>query len=718
MDSFTDTRDLLMDVDELGFLNDDEAHDNEEDLTVDIDPISNAPMVHFPGEQPLVGGLHFKLNNVMSRSLAYDSAKEDVKLYPVHFTNLDESLAYTQYVSKLFEIYQGLGGHRRNDVPTIGLIKQKSRVEHLSVLNLAFHAFVTELEFYIEAIKDTKRLQRISDLEECLTILNCLKTMYFITDSPDANHEDFIESMLNWVNRADGEPSEYVINEIFDETLLSRRKVYEAPEFWELVCQLLLRGLWSQSVQCFKDSGVLDHQNETVTIFITDLIALTENYPVGSETLFREWKSKVLELMHNWVEQDVDPTIKRNILNTLMVLSGSKDAILNASKYWYESFCGLMLYYIPTLELSKEYNELSVQKHSPDVCNNWENACYDIIRDHVINILPVLESLDLATAAFVAALCEAKGIFHTNFHDFLQYRTDDGIVQEPGVGDFLLSQLAFLLCSHSSKSLWPVAVGLISLAPNTEKSIKRAALSELLPHYPYTTNDDVEWLLTVCAKWRLPEVAKTIYKTLGQDALYQSNIVEAMTNFSKAGEHQWVKHYCWMIFEASVLQGKPLEDMTIEAIVSGEAESFNIPRDLIDSMVTDVMRQTLSPYAVLYEFHKLLGNNETEKAINHIIKLLSFPYMPQQYFIILLARFFYPFFLLNEEVRLEEEQVMTVLSALENHHEISVASESLYEQIQSTMKEEGEFEPLPEKIENFLRMFRKTLNYKLCQSFM
>lgn len=198
-DEFADTQDLLMDVDNLDFL-DEEGISNESDddinLTINVDPVSNAPMVNFPIEQPSAKELRFKYNNVSSRSLAFDNSTKDNKLYPVRFLHLDESKEFAQYVSKLFELYQGLGEHRKNDVPTIGLIKQTSRLEHFSIVNLAFHALVTELEFYIESIKYTNKLQRIGDLEECLSILNCLKTIYFLTDSPEYKQEDLLESLI------------------------------------------------------------------------------------------------------------------------------------------------------------------------------------------------------------------------------------------------------------------------------------------------------------------------------------------------------------------------------------------------------------------------------------------------------------------------------------------------------------------------------------------
>lgn len=718
-DEYNNTQDLLMDVDGLDFLDQEGDSTDSVDLTISMDPVSNAPMVSFPNEQPTGKALKFKFSNVSSRSLAFDDVQSNNKLFPVRLLNLDESKEFAQYVSKLFELYQGLGEHRKNDVPTIGLIKQTSRQEHLSIINLAFQALVTELEFYIESIKYTNKLQRIGDLEECLSILNCLKTLYFITDSPGWKQEDFLESLINWVNRSDGEPNEAIIAEVFDTSLLTRRKVYETTGFWDLIAQLLLRGLWSQAIQCISKSQLLEHDEEPVRIFATDLITIIETYPLQSDSLFREWKNSVLQLINNWDEQDVEPEIKKSMMNIFMILSGSKNKICEFSQYWYESYCGLMLYYIPTLELSNEYGQLATNNNAIDVCNNWETACYDIICDRVADILPVLESLDLATAAFVAVLCESKGVIRTDFHEIFSHKDENmdsinAFETDPTISGFLMNQLALNLCTYDDKTLWPISVGLISLLPDIGDATKRTTLAELLPHFPYSTNDDIEWLLTVCAKWRLPEVARSIYKILGQDTLYQNNVVEAMSNFSKAGEYEWVKHYSWMIFEASVLKGAPLDDITINAIVSGDSESFSIPKDLIDSMVTDVMRQALSPYAVLYEFHKLVESNEIENAIDNMIQLISFPYMPDQYCILLLARFFYPMFLVPENIRLQESQIFTLLKRLEKV-QINDACHLLYSQLKNG---ENKVNLLPDSIDSLIRDVRKTLNYKVCQAFM
>lgn len=732
IDTYDNVDNLLMNGEIFGCLSQNNQANSDEKYetpNIEIDLKSGCIVLPFPyTDKPQCKNLKFKLNPIMCESLAFNDLESgNGKLFPVLIPYVDNSKQFSQYVSKLFEIYQDLGSHRQFSISTIGLINHSSPLEHAQTVNLAMDAICSELELFIESIKYTNQYQRLSDLEDCLTILNCLKTHYFIIDSQENDSRmNFLKSLINWINRSDGDPDEIFIAKIFNQKDI---KVYESSFFWKLITQLVLRGLFDQAIESLKQSEIFPYLQATCEKtfnLVSDLVILIDSYSFESESIFRDWKDTMLNLLENFnnfsVDSKISDNLKHYLLDFLLVLTGNQNKIIISSKTWYEAYCGLMLYYIPSLELSQEYLDMSLKSHSLNIVNSWEQPCLNIIRGKIYSILPSLESMDLCTSGFAAAICEAKGLLENEFleeftkdtkdHFYDEKDEDDIFCSKGSMATYLLNQLALWICSYKDKSLWPVSIGILALVPNVNYGAKRLAISELLLHFPYETNDDIEWILSICAKWRLPKVARTLYKNIGQEALYHNNVIEAMSNFSKAGEIEWVKHYSWMIFEASVLQGKPLEDMVVNTIVSNE--NIEIPKELIDSMITNIMKQALSPYAVLYQFYELLNDENWDKALKHLISLLEFSYLPQQYFMLLVGKFLYPIFLKNDKIKIDEDYLIRIMECLESLEDLQPLTLSMYDEL----LKRHDIIRLPSKPLELINLARNRLNFKLCQEFM
>lgn len=743
LDTTPESQNLLMDVDAMDFVidgntgdmtNDEQNESFDYGEIVDRDARSDAPIMRLSkNEAPLPaqgrGKLKFQLGPISSQNMAYLDEADNTKLFPVKLARVDTSEEYVHYVSKLFEIYRDLGYDRVYSVPTMGVINTTAAKEHAVAVNLATSAVVTELEFFIDSVKDKKNaLTRFFELEECLTILKCLKTIHFTLDTPGdgAVRETFITNLINWINRSDGEPNEEYIEQVFVPGA-GDKQVFETSFFWKLFNQLLLRGLFDQALGCLERSQIMSYvsdQCEVSSNALRDLVALLKQYPMDSTNSFRDWKSLTLELAQTYSgsETSLSGELRDYIEDTLFLVGGNQSKILHYSTTWYESFCAFLLYYIPSLELSEEYLQLSLQAHTVDVTSGWEQACVDLIRGKIYSILPVLESLDSCSAAFTAALCEAKGLLEKYFDDLdadgdASYEgIEDLFSHRNGMACYMLNNFAFELCSQGDKRLWPIAIGLITLSPVGSTSAKKMAIAELLPHYPFKTNDDIEWMLSICAKWRLPQVAKSIYITLGNKLLYESNTIEAMANFSKAGKFEWVKRYSWMMFEASVLQGTPLDDIVLNAIVTDESNSV-LPNEILKSLVTSAMKQTLSPYAVLYRFYQEQIATNWSEALNLLLALIEFPYLPKCYLVLLMTRFIYPIFLADDSRYIDESTIIRILECLENKWDDSdIKSINIY----STMLEERivKQSTLPPDLKSFLKLIRQKLNFKLCQEFM
>ena len=150
---------------------------------------------------------------------------------------------------------------------------------------------------------------------------------------------------------------------------------------------------------------------------------------------------------------------------------------------------------------------MSLEANVVDITNDWEQPCVDIISGKIHSILPVMESLDSCTAAFTAMICEAKGLIENVFEgekNSDDYSNEDNEMLEDlfsyrnGMASYMLNSFAFELCSLGDKELWPVAIGLIALSATGTRSAKKMVIAELLPHYPFVTNDDIEWMLSIC----------------------------------------------------------------------------------------------------------------------------------------------------------------------------------------------------------------------------
>ncbi|KAG0669607.1 Nucleoporin nup85 [Maudiozyma exigua] len=760
-----DGNSLIMDTNGMDFLNDIEQYDStgkgiSEDESVDVsslsaedseviyhrDAVTGDLVIELTKDEDLPlnknhrGQLNFKLNKLGAYNLAYVTGEDNEKLFPVSIPNMDNNEQFSKYVIKLFQIYQELGEHRSYEVPTIGVINSTYQNEHNASVNLAMEAVLSELEYFLNEIKDEKiSLDRYLDLQDCMTILQCLKVIHFTLDTPDKEQirDNFIIGLIEWVNRADGEPDPQYIERVFN-TDVSEKPVYQDNLFWKLLNQLLLRGLFEQAVGCINKSNIVHDSENTCQVSynaLSDLMELLKNYPLTTDQSFREWKAAVLELSQTFSnsETNVSGELRDYIEDTLLLISGDRFKILNYSKTWYESFCGFILYYIPTLELADEYLKLSIERNAIDVTSNWEDCCVSIIKGDVYSIFPTLESLNNCTATFTAAICEAKGLLRNLYaddegdidligkDDQNDSAENDLLSQKNGIAYYMINNFAFELCSYDNKELWPIAIGLITFVPVVNPAAKRMTIGELLQYYPYETNDDIEWLLSVCAQWKLPYVIKSLFTKLGNSMMYEGKTVEAITNFSRAGRFDLVKQYSWALFEASIMSGKPLEDEILSVTVQGDekilGETVIGTQEILKSLVTNAMRQTLSPYAVLFRYYDEIKNENWSVAFELLVELITFKYLPNHCLILLTTKFLYPTFLLDKSKLIDEPMVIDIIEAIESKwNSDDTKSKNTYGNLidsDNTVEEN-----LTDSLDEALRRIRAKLNFKLCQEFM
>lgn len=672
-------------MDETFDFADDSDENQDEELEQELDPVSNVLLKRFDDAPVGPGGidswrktsriLKFKLNPNGVNGVGFISQDptsdkeikvypQETKLYPATIPQTDDSSLYTDYISSLYSIYEALGDERYYSVATIGLIKKNAQREQTEVLNNAMTLTIKELELYIERKQDQQDSDAsIFELEECLFILNCFKALYFAEDY------EIPQLLSNWINRADPQP-----NVELSESIMNSPKPYQHPYFWKFINQLVLRGLHQNASEAIKQSGYQELSNSDPSLFnlFTDAENLLASYPDQStQEIFKQWKKAAATAAQNAsIRSSSNPDLTKSIKTLFSIISGNKSSILNSSETWYEALVGLIYYHIPSVELINEYFQEAINHHQPDRTVVWEVASVDIFEGNFLQVLRSLSSFNSATAAYVAALCEAKGLLRGYSLDEDENgkassafpSLDQDLFSTRNVSEFLLHSHA--LDCLAIESLTPVGIGLLALSRNPTA---RSVIAEYLPRYNFKTNDDIEWALTICASLKLPQIAHVIFRIAAQRSLSNGLLLEALNLFARAGEIDFVKHHAWLIFENSLIRGEPIDDIIINAAIDESIIIENVDPETL--VLSPLLRQLLSPYAILYQFWQLKKEGSLNLALARLISLLKFPHLPPRLFGLLIAQILPFIIFITPPKVLSKEDLLSVVKILDNYDE-------------------------------------------------
>ncbi|GME80696.1 unnamed protein product [[Candida] boidinii] len=292
--------------------------------------------------------------------------------------------------------------------------------------------------------------ETIFKYEEILYVLNLFSSIKF------AHPIERIASLSSWVNRADIQPTNQLVDEILNQN--KTIPVFKNYKFWSLLIKkLILRGLFNEAISAIETSGFkdsLDPENSTFYLIITDLISILKSYDFirFSENLelFIEWKKMCVLLRDNFwrignnsndnnTQDSGILEILNQIYEILNILSGSSNYILDNSSTWYESLLSHYLYSMPSIDLIREYLLVSRNRFPPDQTSIWENTCIDILEGNYLTVLTSLEYLDKPIATFLGVLLEAKGLLKPyddldrNINDSEYDLTDDVDIDELNV---------------------------------------------------------------------------------------------------------------------------------------------------------------------------------------------------------------------------------------------------------------------------------------------
>ncbi|KAH3687626.1 hypothetical protein WICPIJ_001393 [Wickerhamomyces pijperi] len=654
----------------------------------ELDPVSQVPLIRLESapipndslsEYNKTRSLKFIQNPRCSTGIAYTTGQpvsdnnssgakklqayeQDLTLYPTTTTTLTSqpTPAYLNYIRNMYQIYEDLADFKTYGVGSIGLIRHGVSREQAVKLKEAMDLIKVALSEYIE--QESEDEIRSFELEEVMNVLNCVSFMFFLNNE-DYQQDSYVDAVKEWVNFADPQPDSELNDDIF-----SQEKPFEHPLFWSFIQKLLLRGLLDQACSALEASGIIAHYKSCdmeVHDILFDLKDLIQTYPFNSSLeYFKSWKALTVEAYENskrLISTSHPQELTHAIQSTFQLISGAKHHILDTAKTWYEAYLALLLYQHPSQSLHTEYLDLVSTKHTADMNSLWEISCSALMRgDKILEAIRCVSCLDSTTASYLSVVLEAKGLLN-GYLDYEQNQFESDLFSTEGnkISEYFMNQHA--LSCLSEPELFPLGVGLLTGSTNSHA---RQVISEVLPHYDFQTDDDLEWMLTVCAKLRLPDTAQKIYRIAGQRALADARVYDALVLLGKAGDVSAVKKYALLVMERCLLsQGRDQDEFINELIDTNALES-------------GLIRQVIAPYVILRQYFSYLSSGDVRPAMSKLLRLLGFPYLPTEYVSLLLVELL-KILVVYQRTVMTKGETFQLISVLDQYEETLSKQEKL-----------------------------------------
>lgn len=588
------------------------------------------------------------------------------------------------YVNSLFKAIEGLSSNNvkqddiykdddfnNDDDEVIGVITdapdigKNSDTEYKNKkINEAYTLVIENFSEYVSNIKDSVDEGKLDQYYGLLSILDCLLANYFY---PSLSTKP--ELLSRWINRYDHKP----FPELVEAIMINTPKPYLHPEFWNnYLPQLVTRGLVNEAVEAIQGSKYeeLKDNCESLYLIIQDLSTLLSNYTNSSlKGQFSQWKLSACEFrdtftsLRGGISESRHHTIANQIYEITCIITGLPKTIARFTSSWYEVFVALSLYHIRDEEkVYSDYYKMAIEEIPLPIENDddeddetyvlVEKAFSDIMEKNFLKVLETISYFHEPTAAYVAKLLELKGLLSSYYSSLLKSPTFHEHAFGKTVSEYLLTKHAYECLNEHS--LVPVGIGLLlhnDLSYSARWSVNnRKVISKFLPYYECKTNDDLEWALTICAKINLVSTAKKLYLKYGKKSLKDGYIYEALNMFVKCYDPdshseesvqgmKLVHEVIWdTIFQDSLINNRPIEDELINNIVLRNVGA--------DFEVHPVIKQCLSPYAVLVEFFQSLTSppeGNAMKNLSRLVHLIRFTHLPKKFSPLLLAQIL-PFF--------------------------------------------------------------------------
>lgn len=603
--------------------------------------------------------LKYKLNPASLNGIAWISSNDNERSVAVFdeekqfFTNevpgFDGSDEYISFISKSFKNFHTINEDFRkakNQIE-IGIFNSNS---NSSLTNQRAESFDKELFLQryfrdlldnVEVLRDYKMqksenlkddfdplVSRTDDLIEIYNILSCLYATNF------SFNNEVPALVSSWINRADPDPSDELVNEVItynvewrddEPTALPLLHYY----FWPLVNKLLIRGMVREALAFFEKSGyemVLFETDPQLLELFSYLIDLLRAYPhnQGSSLDFRKWKSSALGLGKELIQTEPSKVItskgkqvKMGLKEVFNILSGDTASILSASDTWYESLCGLLYYHDPTKSRLDEYFNKSIEAHPVDqtALDNWELCCYRVLNGEYLRVLLALQARDLGISCYTAQLLLLKGTLDDYFTTFneqklkklVSYGNDDTSMedQDLSVYEYLILEHA-LACSNSPQ-LIKIGIELLfhlyteyeenDVYENDSELVERKlqsiseTIEEIIYHFYVDANVDLNYIFNTLNRLyqlrsdskqslKLSITLKQVYKILAKRYLDSIKVSDGLSKneffyksmilYYKSEDFGTIRYECWKIFENLLIRNQVVNDTKIARLLQIE----------------------------------------------------------------------------------------------------------------------------------------------------
>lgn len=562
--------------------------------------------------------------------------------------------AYFEYVNTLYKALEVLS---KEGVTRINIEANKSTFLFSKYSFLVYLAFDTIIEAHQHRLaKLPTEPKSYEKLLVVSSVLDCLQANYFCLDERIKP-----EKLATWINKFEPKPYQ----DITQTVMVDSSKPYMHPSFWNVyLSQMILRGLTVEAADAISCSKYQEIENDYPEIYysIVGLKALLEDYSVFAlKGKFDEWKLAACMFREALPSvsalEGATPELclmMTQIRELAYIISGFEKTIANYCLVWYEMYVALSLYQVRDDQgLYPDYFRLAIDAKPPssdvllesqDVYFAGEACFLDIMKLKFIMVLNYLYAIEPATAAFVAKLLEILGYLKEYSDGMVDVMNISHMHNRRSVSEYFLTVFAHeCLNTHP---LVPVGIGLllnddITVSVESRKSAI-TVLTRFMPLYECQTNDDLEWLLTICAKHKLHSTASELYYCRGQKSFEQGLLYESLNMFANCSDLEStgdnkgmmeIHRIIWnSLFSDSILNNRPAKDDLINDIVSQRVDA--------EFCINPSIRQCLAPYAVLYEFFTLVTTNgECSKKLSRLNHLIRFQHLPKKFTPLLICQF-------------------------------------------------------------------------------
>lgn len=647
----------------------DSFHASEDDSSVVSEEnteriIDEAPIDEGALDQFLHRGrhIHARTHPFLNRGLSWISSDANVQKSASEANNVFQAIESSifqipgdydgrlqQWRSKLMldlaDICEDLQNtYDEDDEADVTIMVSAASAKYRERINETLHGFadLSETEGLSEADEAWQQL-----LFDSNSVRQCAEAIYF----PPNSDSLLCDKLMDWVNVTDPRPSQQD-----GEDIMTTRKPYLHPGFWDYVSKGILRGLFEMVGICLQNSGLSNLDTATSTInnglcLLLRTCPRVSNYASDSQS-FRErhrvWRSKVLK-----ASKDLDlsdPELSAAFRQVYELLKGDKDAVCRQSDTWQECLAALALLYDPSglrapkdvraiFEMITESDDfgLSVDRTLPA-----EDACAALCEELVPKAITKARAVDLSLATHLADLLDKlevlddirSGDLDLTIREVLSLALGDACIAEP--------------------EGWKAAITYWKACGDAGLD----SIQQIIVRIFARSQSEVDEILDICNDLNLSDEASTIESSWARRLEGTGNLNDAINSFDRVNNAPQIDRLNWVLAEQSLLEG------CVSTNDKDLMESLETPQNTRSKTISTLM----APFATLAAMYRLKSCKDSIAAALHLAALIKSSDVPKSYSGVLMAEML-PFLDLPPDQSFSTRDLFDSLAAIEEFYD-------------------------------------------------